>query len=216
MTHRVRRELSEAIAALEAGRDHDAHEAVAAAWRQRRRASLAEIATLLEQRAPSALGASLREVVTPKVASTRERLVELGTYDSPLLATFVLSNLATPPFTGPSSRPLLEALLDEIERLRDPRLVALAPTIARTWAARVTPKPSRVALTERLLAIAGSLTEAEPPSEEESSLEAKLREKLGAVASRERTSAGLFSAGAGRPLRPRFPPQDCSARSYAD
>src|SRR5262249_51797109 len=156
---------------------------------------LADLAELADARAPSPMRAALDAVAAPQVATMLQRFRARGGDDDPLLAGGVLRALETPPFTGPSSRPLLEALVHAAERLHDPRLVQHAPAIARVWEHRVTPKPSRTALTRRLekAAAAVAATPVREPSEAEAGLEAALRAKLRAVASTQRTHAELLA-----------------------
>jgi uncharacterized protein (TIGR02996 family) len=185
--------LERALSALRDGSEEDARAFLAQAWRERRSPRLAALAALLELRSPSALGRRIREIVAPRVAITLDRVNELADVDDPLLATFVLDALESPPFTGPSARPLLETLVDTAARLADPRLVDRVDAIARVWELRVTPKPARVALTKRLRASANAIAAPPPATLEEGVHEAALAEIFGAVASGARTTTDLFA-----------------------
>ncbi|MBX3226939.1 MAG: TIGR02996 domain-containing protein [Labilithrix sp.] len=187
--------MERARRALEEGRDDDLHAALAAAWRERRAPVLARLAELAHARSPAPFRARLDALAAPRVAVTLERFAALADADEPLLASWILRALESPPFTGPSSRPLLEALVEAASRLRDPRLVDRADAIARVWELRVTPKPARVALTKRLREVAQAIA-AEPPraaTEEEARIEAAIAKGLGGAAKEARALADLYA-----------------------
>jgi uncharacterized protein (TIGR02996 family) len=187
--------LSRALHAIEQGRDDDVHEALAEAWRQRRSPSIKRLAALADVRSASPMRGRLSALGASRVALVLDALRGFEDEDDPLFASWVLAALEAPPFAGPSSRPLIEVLIDTSKRLCDPDLAVRAAHIARVWAVRVTPKPSRVALTKRLEDAAASIVaiELRGPTDEEARLEASVLEKLRPITSRQTTEASLLA-----------------------
>jgi uncharacterized protein (TIGR02996 family) len=187
--------LARAEAALAAGRDDEALDALARAWRERRDPELAALAALVDARSPSVLRRSLDGVLKAFVAPTLARLAEVAEQDHPLLSGWVLDRLLAPPFVGPAVMPLLRALLAIAERLRDPRVAARAPEIAQAWKALLRPVRMSLELRARLDQVAMRIAR-EPPraaTAEELRLQAAIAERLRPQVAAARTAEDLFA-----------------------
>lgn len=170
--------LSRALAALEEGRDDDAYAALVEAWRERRAPSLAELAELVDARSPS---------------PSRPKPDALDV-DDPRVSAFVLGALAEPPPGWSAMRRRLRALVAAARRLRDPRLAARAPAIARVWD-RALPIQARAELGAELADAVAEIARVpvRAATDEEARLEAAIAEKLEPIAARRRTEAQLFA-----------------------
>lgn len=164
--------------------------AITDAWRTRRSPALAALADL---EGDAELTARLDAVIGARVAVTLENLRAFANEDSPVFASWVLRQLESPPFTGPSAEPLLAHLIDVAARLRDPRLAIRAPRIKENWTVRVTPKPARVRLLARLDKAAHAIEPARAATADEAKLEAAWAEQLGGQATTKRTAADLLA-----------------------
>lgn len=132
------------------GDEEDIYAVLAGAWRARRSPELARLAGLASQLRPPPIRAKLDGLAANRVAIVMARLGELANEDDPLFANWVMHALEAPPFTSPSARPLLEALIEAAARMRDPRLVSRRDAIARVFEVRVKIKTTSEALIARL------------------------------------------------------------------
>ncbi len=128
--------LAAAVAALDAGDDDAAFEALIEAWRDRRAVTIADAVELIEARQPH----KFAELIATRVDTTRKRLAAADTGD-PRVSSVLLDLLQHPRFLTDAA--LWADVMGAVEACADPRLIPLAPTIRDTLYARLSPAALR-------------------------------------------------------------------------
>ncbi|MBL8956574.1 MAG: TIGR02996 domain-containing protein, partial [Myxococcaceae bacterium] len=197
--------MSEVLRALEQvqrGDEAGALVTLVERWRETRSPSIAALVDLLGSRVPDALTKQLADVLTPRVVSSVERLRSMALADDPRVGRFALDALANPPFSAPSGEPLLNLLVDVVDRLRDTRVHAELPHIREVLRARL----ARLPVFERVSARLEDVARRQRASVEPEPGEAKLAALLRPSKTAEALLADVYAA----------PDDDAPRRVYAD
>jgi len=194
--------IEAAIDQVSRGDDAGALKTLVEHWRGTRSPSIAEVVDLLGARAPDDLSARLAAVVTPRAATSLERLREVAGADDPRLGRFALDALANPPFCAPSGEPLLLMLVDVVDRLRDVRLQTELPRIRSVLKARL----ARLPMFQRVAARLDDAVKRQQPAPAPEPAEEKLRSLVRPAKTAEALLADVYAN----------PGDDPPRRVYAD
>ena len=118
---------------------------------------MAQLVELLDERAPDAVARQLAAIVTPRVVTSHANLRALANVDDPRLARWAIDALVGLPFTGVSAQGFLEAIVDTVARLRDPRITEAEEAIRTAVTTRIGRLALRLGLIERVAATIASL-----------------------------------------------------------
>jgi len=177
--------LAAALAALDAGDDDAAIEALIEVWRERRAVAIADAVELIEARRPE----KFPELIATRVDTTRKRLAAADTGD-PRVSSVLLELLQHPRFL--TDEGLWAQVMDAVEACADPRLWPLARAIRDTLYARLSPAALRDRTVQRFDEVKAPPAP-RPPSRKERDLERAIATRLGASRAKKDSEAQVLA-----------------------